>query len=136
MTSRKQTPDILAEILNGEAPAPDFPLPAPKTIKSPKPRQANPPASSAAEKHRPEKSSRAAPLSWDYHVVSFQDYKGFRPRFENGSEIRDWFKGPLLHEYLENKAAEGWELISASSGERLYGTSDRHQLFFRKPKTS
>jgi hypothetical protein len=39
---------------------------------------------------------------------------------------------PLLHETILQKAEEGWELISATSGERLYGTLDNRQLFFKR----
>ena len=137
MTSRKQTPDIMAEILNGEAPAADFSLPVSSTSTKPKARKSMPPAGAAAEKPpskkiTPEKTAQVGPYHWEYQVVSFQDYKGFRPRFVDGKDVADWSSGPMLHELLQSMAEQGWELVSASSGERLYGVSDKHQLYFRR----
>ena len=126
MSDRKQTPDILAEMLGGETPTePPAPPPTPKAAK----RAAKPRKASSKDKRQ-----SAKPMAWEYSVVSFQEYRGWRPRYVNGSELFDWMEGPLLHDYLAQMGAEGWELATASSGERLYGLSDKHQLYFKRPK--
>ncbi len=116
MAKRKQTPDVLAEILGGE-PA----LVETQPILQPKPVPAVP-------------GPDVPPDGWEYIVVSFQDYKGWRPRFKNGRELKDWMNGPLLHEYIEVMGAEGWELAAASAGERMFGNADHHQLYFKRLK--
>jgi hypothetical protein len=112
MSKRKQTPDVLAEILGGE-------------------QQENGEIVRAA---RAKKAQASQPAGWEYALVTFQDYKGWRPRFVNGREVRDWMSGPLIHDYLESMAEEGWELAAASAGERLYGSADSHQLYFKRSK--
>jgi hypothetical protein len=42
--------------------------------------------------------------------VVFRDYGGYRPRYVNGQELRDWKKAPPIHEYLNQLGEEGWEL--------------------------
>jgi hypothetical protein len=120
MTKRKQTPDVLAEILGGETSA---------TLEDEK---------SQASPRTPLKAAAVQPasLEWEYRLVSFQDYKGWRPRYQDGRELKDWTSGPLIHEYLRQMAAAGWELAAASAGERLYGTADSHQLYFKKLKST
>jgi hypothetical protein len=126
MANRKQTPDVLAEVLGGESTALEIENIAP----APRPRapKATPPQPQAPKKEKPKKQD------WEYLVVSFQDYKGWRPRFANGRELKDWMNGPLIHQYIEKAAGDGWELVAASSGEHLYGNSDSHQLFFKRQK--
>jgi len=124
MAERKQTPDILSEILSG--------VPTPQSVStqistpkgSPKPK--GKPAS------RPIKEPRPKKFHFEFQVVSFQVYKGWRSRFIDGKEIPNWMSAPLLHEYIQLKADEGWELVSATSGEPLYGASDKRQLFFKR----
>lgn len=120
MAKRKQTPDVLAEILGGE-PAGEVNLHAP--------------AGENRAARRPAIKHAAAGLpEWEYAVVTFQDYRGWRPRYFDGLELEDWMGGPLVHEYLEQMGEEGWELAAASAGERLYGNADNHQLFFKRLK--
>ena len=109
---RKQTPDVLGEILGGSLQA----IEAETTLRSGKLQTAG----------------QAG--VWEYTVVSFQEYKGWRPRYINGRELKDWANGPLIHEYLEAMGEDGWELAAASAGERLYGRDDTHQLYFKRPK--
>jgi hypothetical protein len=118
MTKRKQTPDVLAEILGGETTAGVLAV------------------EGEVEPAQTRRTRRvdAAPVEWEYTVVTFQDYKGWRPRYLNGRELRDWTSGPLIHEYLEAMGEDGWELAAASAGERLYGSGDNHQLYFKRPK--
>jgi hypothetical protein len=42
-------------------------------------------------------------------------------------------RGPLLHNYLDARGQEGWELVAASSGKSMFGATDYYQLFFRRP---
>ena len=121
MAERKQTPDILAEIMSGTPGAEPQPvLIATKT--PPKPRRA---AANA--------SSKSAKRHWEYRVASFQHYRGCRLRFIDGEECKDWESAPLMHEYLAQMAQDGWELAAACAGERLFGVNDKHQLFFKRP---
>ena len=122
MAQRKQTPDVLAEVLGGfTSQETDLPLP-----KKPIPRKSSPPATPKVRTP----SSR----TWEYQIVSFQDYKGWRPRFSNGVELRNWMNAPLIHEYLAQLSQEGWEFITACCGERLYGNADKYQLYFRRSR--
>jgi hypothetical protein len=72
---------------------------------------------------------------WEYRTASFQEHQGWRLRFIDGAEVKDWTGAPLLHEYLRLMGEEGWELAGAASGESLYGSMDKYQLFFARPKT-
>jgi hypothetical protein len=120
MAERKQTPDILAEILSG-APS-EAPQPVRTAAKTPpRPRKAPTPAAPKASKGR-----------WEYRVASFQQYHGCRLRYVDGVECSNWERAPLLHEYLAQMAKEGWELAAACAGERLFGLNDKQQLFFRR----
>jgi hypothetical protein len=121
MAERKQTPDILAEILGG-APVERPPVARPAVKAAPRAKKAATPATP--------KPSRG---HWEYRVASFQQYHGCRLRFIDGIEFKNWASAPLLHEYLRQMAEQGWELAAACAGERLYGVSDKHQLFFRRP---
>jgi hypothetical protein len=116
MGKRKQTPDVLAEILGGAL------------------------AAEAGEgnggiglgRRNLSHSQEDQPQSWEYALVTFQDYKGWRPRFLNGQDLEDWTAGPLIHEFLAEMGEGGWELVAASAGERLYGNNDNHQLYFKR----
>jgi hypothetical protein len=137
MTKRKETPDILAEIMGGEPPSlAELPaVPAPPTA-----RPAAPPARKAEAKPKPVRKTppvveAPAPREMEYLLVSFQYYHGWRPRFHNGAELDDWLRGPSVHAYLQQLAAQGWELAAATSGERMYATADTLQLYFRRPKS-
>jgi hypothetical protein len=122
MSERKQTPDVLADILGAGAPV-DEPRPAPvRTSRPAAPRRISQP-----ERAAPERTRR-----WQYVVVSCQDYHGWRPRYENGVELAGWTHGPLLQTYLEQRGIEGWELVAATSGRALFGVMDGYQLFFKR----
>jgi hypothetical protein len=120
MAERKQTPDILAEIMSGT------PIELPESVRVPpkspprSKRTANPATPKPAKGH------------WKYQVASFQHHRGYRLRFIDGVEFENWESAPLLHEYLEQMAKEGWELVAASAGEHLFGLNDKHQLFFKR----
>ncbi len=129
--ARKETPDVLGEVLAGvgEAPAASpapTPPPAPR-----KPRSARTPKKPAAT---PEPPAPAAPRGWDYLVVSFSEYRGWRPRFINGQEVRNWMHAPLIHDYLAQLGEDGWEMAGAGGGKAMYGASDYYQAFFKRTK--
>ena len=138
MSERKQTPDVLADILSGPVSAPD---PISSAAGRPDHRPSRRTSRCTCESRqirsrrlRSPRNQRPAPTSWAYETVSFQDAHGWRPRFINGRELRDWMSGPLLHDYVNQRGAEGWELAAAAAGQSMHGTSDRYQIFFRKPK--
>lgn len=132
MSKRKGTPDVLAEILTGAALEDLPPAPANQVKRFPDPTrvQAEKPAKPVS--HPVEKPAREKSAGWEYRLVSFQDYKGWRARFINGRELPDWTGGPLIHDYLAEMGKEGWELAAASAGERLYGSGDHHHLYFKR----
>jgi hypothetical protein len=121
MAERKQTPDILAEILSG-APT-ELPQPVKAAAKTPpRPRKTAAPA-----------TPKTVKTHLEYHVASFQQYHGCRLRYIDGVEDINWTSAPLMHEYLRQMATDGWELAAACAGERLFGVNDKHQLFFKRP---
>lgn len=112
--ARKETPDLLGELLAGsEEPgqAPISPLPSPSPMLS----QVEPDV-----------------VTWEYLLVSFSDYHGWRPRYINGSEIHQWMDAPLIHDYISQMGEDGWELVGATSGKALYGARDYYQLYFKR----
>ena len=132
MSKRKQTPDILAEILDGDIPGEetkaDF-LPA-QSQRAP----ASPPAASkpAVSRRVIEKPLSARNARWEYRLATFQDHNGWRLRFLDGREVKNWTDGPRIEETLQQMGEEGWELAAASAGERLYTSADKHQLYFKR----
>ena len=109
MADRKQTPDILGEILGGEnSPTPSAPVADRKPV--PKP------ASARKAPSRPSsRRAQAKPQVWEYREVVFRDYGGYRPRFINGEEQVNWKQAPVIHEYLNQLGEQGWELVAVSS---------------------
>jgi hypothetical protein len=141
MAERKETPDVLADILGADVPAPDLgtPLPIGRITELPPRRPA--PRRSAQQATKPQSKPLAEPArpaatppAWIYETVSFQDAHGWRPRYINGKEVRNWMGGPLLHDYVNQRGNDGWELVAAAAGQSLYGTSDRYQLYIRRPQ--
>ena len=124
MTERKQTPDIRSEILAGTPvpqPLPDRPAVERSVVKT-----------SRKPSPKPTQRTQTKENRYEYEVVSFQEYKGWRSRFINGKEISNWMSAPLIHECIQQRASEGWELVTATSGEQLYSASDKRQLFFKR----
>ena len=128
MAERKQTPDILGEILSGSGTGDQVPGPAvqssvtavpPQPIRTPRPVSA------------PKVTNKA---HWEYLVVSFHKQNGWRARFVNGRELKEWTQGPQLHAVLDQLGADGWELVSVTKTEPLYGTMDRVQAYFKRVK--
>lgn len=105
MADRKQTPDVLGEILGG-GPAEPAPPPAAKP---------QPAAKRRAPAKKPSRPPRAKHPQWEYMEVIFRDYGGYRPRYVNGQEQKGWKQAPLIHEYLNQLGEEGWELVGVGS---------------------
>lgn len=131
MADRKQTPDILTEIMGRATQAAAQEPPSATTPTVQKPIRSSKRGSKTTTRAKENQTQ-----VWEYRIVSFQDYKGYRPRYIDGAEFKDWMNGPLIHEYLKNMAEQGWELVTASSGQRLYGLSDTQQLYFRRARPS
>jgi hypothetical protein len=127
MSDRKQTPDVLADIL-GAGPDASSPPEAPSRAREPARRGR---AATTLPVERPRDAGRRG--RWQYLVVSCQDYRGWRPRYEDGAEIAGWTSAPPLISYLERRGQEGWELVSATSGKPMFGVTDCYQLFFKRP---
>jgi len=136
MSERKQTPDVLADILSGPATTSDpvSPLPVGRSTDLPPRRPVPRPARPKPEAGKALATPPPAPATWEYETVSCQEAHGWRPRFINGRELRNWMFGPLLHDYVNQRGAEGWELIAVASGQSMYGTSDRYQIFLGRPR--
>ncbi len=75
-----------------------------------------------------------APPLWETEIVTFQDHRGWRPRYVNGTELPNWLAGPLVHDYMSQRGAEGWELAGATTAARFYGIADTLQLYFKRRK--
>jgi hypothetical protein len=152
MADRKQTPDVLGELLGGGGPD-EIAVPEPAALEAPvessgagrtQPRREGRKQPSGAGRKQPSEAGRKQPRrqtsrssrkeQWEYLLVSCQEYRGWRPRYVNGQELVDWMDAPLIHDYLDQLGTEGWELTSASAGQSLYGLTDRHQLYFKRPK--
>jgi hypothetical protein len=139
MSERKQTPDILAAILDGEAPSEaDFDAQAlaratpPPRVKTQTKRAAT---VKATDKEKPAPTAKrpaVAPAHWTYQVLSFQENHGWRLRFIDGREVRNWSEASTLAEMLAQMGEAGWELVSACSGEPMFGRADKYQLFFKR----
>ena len=139
MAKRKETPDILAEIMGGETNLADQPAPPPaaKSLKSSSPtrksaQSSRPSKSAAAKSEQAPEHMHAAAMAWEYRVVSFQYHLGWRLRFMDGVEVPDWTGSPRIHEFLMAAGNDGWELVSSTSGQKMFGLEDNYQLFLRR----
>ena len=134
MSERKQTPDILAEILGGEAASPEA-----GDLEVIRPQTAKPPAAPKrlAQSRRPAPAKPAAHAArsaagWQLQVASFQEHNGWRLRYVDGKELAGWLSSPLLHEYIALQAAQGWQLAAACSGQPMFGLADKYQVFLQR----
>lgn len=119
---RKETPDILGQILGG--PPPDQSA-APIAVAAP----TRPTARRAAAPKKDVGGSK-----WEYLTISFQDQQGWRGRYADGEELDNWDKGPLIHELFDALGEAGWELFTVTTKDRLYGRADAIQAFFKRIK--
>lgn len=118
MSARKQTPDVLGDILGGAANAdadaidmvgvePPKPAPATRTPRTPRSKAAKAaPAAASAPVPAP-----PAAVEWEYREVIFRDYRGWRVRSVNGRELSNWKQSAMLTDYLAQAGAEGWEMV-------------------------
>lgn len=140
--NRKQSPDVLAELLGPEplgheapgsqlppSPAPDQQpqVTAPRAVKTQPPAGPRPP-------RVPQPVLEVAPPAWETEIVTFQDHRGWRPRYVDGVEVQSWLAGPLIHDYLAERGAGGWELAGATTAAHFYGVADSLQLYFKRRK--
>ena len=109
MSDRKQTPDLLADLLGAPA-AESAPPPAP-AAKSRTPRKRSAPSKAAAAPPAPA-SPPPPPAQWEYREVVFREFRGWRPRYVDGRERWDWKEAPVVLDYLRALGDEGWELVS------------------------
>lgn len=136
---RKQSPDVLAELLGPEplisqSSGPQLlPVPVLPSTAAPRPARTQPPAE-ARSKRPPQSVVEVALPVWETQVVTFQDHRGWRPRYVDGIELNNWLTGPFVHEYLRGRSAEGWELAAATSVGHFYGVADSLQFFFKRRK--
>ena len=140
MTDRKQTPDVLGEILGGEVAEDVKEGAAHESAAVSEPKQPGEtgrkrPRTRRGGQPQRRRTSRAKKTTWEYLLVSFQEHKGWRPRYLNGREVRDWMDAAVIHDYAGQLGDEGWELVSASAGQRMYGLTDVRQLYFKRPKS-
>ncbi len=127
---RKHSPDVLAELLGTELPAAPMPDLGPRAA-PPRTARAQPPAD-ARPKVAPKPVLEPAPACWETEIVTLQDHKGWRPRYVNGVEVPNWLTGPLVHDYLATRGAEGWEVAGACAAGHFYGVADGLQLFLKR----
>jgi hypothetical protein len=111
MANRKQTPDVLGDLLGGGEVAPE-PAPASTPDAAPK-SSSSPRRKSLTQTSR--RRTKAKPPRWEYMEVVFRDYGGYRPRYVNGEEQADWKKSAVIHEYLNRLGEDGWELVGVGS---------------------
>ncbi len=128
MTARKHTPDVLGDLLGGELPEEPANLITTTPQRQPRPRARQEP------KPRPAPQPVMDKPQWEYLVVTFQHYRGWRPRYANGQELNHWTEMPVLPDYLNVLGELGWELSAASSGQTFFGNRDLVQLFFRRAR--
>ncbi len=55
---------------------------------------------------------------WEYLHVAFLPGKDKRLHLytENEQQVRDWERGPVMHEYIRQLGDQGWELVTAPQG--------------------
>ena len=140
MTDRKQTPDVLGDILGGDV-VEDIKemvaqeLAAVGEPEGPGEARRQQSRTRRGQQQQRRRASRAKKNKWEYLLVSFQEHKGWRPRYLNGQEVSDWMDAPVIHDYVGQLGEEGWEMVGASSGQRMYGLTDVRQLFFKRQKS-
>ncbi len=141
MAERKETPDVLGELLGGSLPAPEPNTPPradpparPVTPKASTPAKpvAAPSEPKPALKLAPPKAPKPAPSSiqWEYTQVIFHEYDGWRPRFRDGAELAHWKQGPGIDACLRQMGDQGWELAGIVPGQR-----NQWHAFFKRPQS-
>ncbi len=111
MANRKQTPDVLGAVLGDPAPIAESPAPK-RTTSQPKK------AHTRKSPQRKIDTKASTPRQWEYLVVTFYDYGGWKPRFRDGRELSDWKGLPDMPDYINLLGESGWELAGTSNGRR------------------
>ena len=104
MAGRKQTPDVLSDVLGDVPQTPQTrtaPEPKPVAKRKPKPQRSSP-------------SSRSQKPRWEYREIVFRDYGGYRPYLVDGVAQRGWKDALPMRSYLNELGEEGWELAGLS----------------------
>lgn len=129
MSERKETPDVLANLL-GAAGEPSAP-PAESSAPAPAPPQKRTSRKPAQAKVAPAvpAPAPAAPMQWEYREVVFREFRGWRPRYVDGRERWDWKEAPVILDYLQQAGAEGWELVNVGEVHNYQKTA-----YFKRPK--
>ena len=110
MSDRKQTPDVLGDILGGEPVAPP-----PSVATKAEPAPAAKPARRKPAAKRSGRQTRSRKPKWEYMEVVFRDYRGYRAHYVNGEEQVGWKDAPPIQEYLNQLGEQGWELVGVGS---------------------
>jgi len=135
MSERKQTPDILGDLLGGgplirEAGETVVDLLKPAAVKRTKTAQ-----KTRVEGKQPAETrmvGKPQEVRWEHRVASFQEYKGWRLRFVDGVETPNWTSGVTLCGYIAQASAEGWQVAGACAGQAMFGLLDKYQVFFKR----
>ena len=146
MANRKQTPDVLGAVLGDPAPAAEAPAPS-KTVHPPPTSPRNQGEASSDEvvpsplpsvdggieggrsSQRKNDAKSLPPRQWQYVVITFYDYGGWKPRFRDGREIAGWKGLPDMPDYINLIGEDGWELAGTSNGRRR-----EIMAYFKRPK--
>ncbi len=143
MADRKKTPDLLASVLNDpvllgedevkavvkveEAKA----KPQKKSQPKPKTTPESAPKAKPAAAPTPVSAPPVSPPTWEYMEVTFREYDDWRPRLINGKELRGWKSQPVIHDYLAQMGAQGWELVSMGDRHR-----NQKEAYFKRQISS
>jgi hypothetical protein len=77
---------------------------------------------------------------WRYlFVTCVNSGKGWRPRYVNGQELRNWEEGPFYHVFANQLGDRGWELVSSQDIITTPGQSRQDvivaiRLVFKQPQ--
>ena len=122
MSDRKETPDLLGDILS---PQPTSTAQShPETTPTPKPA-----ATAKPRKESKKRSSRSTVQQWEYREVVFREFRGWRPRFVDGEELEDWREQPEIRNYLAALGADGWEMVGIMENRR-----NTRSIYFKRPQ--
>ena len=111
MSNRKETPDLLGDILS----------PQPRSTAQGQPvttPTAKPAAAAKPRKETEKRSSRSTVEQWAYMEVIVREFRGWRPRFVDGEELEDWREQPEIRTYLATLGADGWEMVGIMENKR------------------
>ncbi|MBX7233528.1 MAG: hypothetical protein K1X65_04030 [Caldilineales bacterium] len=139
MAERKETPDVLGEVLGSLTPPAEAAPPAapvPPAAKRPRAAAKSKPAAAPTPPAAETEAQIALPplfggrQQWEYLHIVFRDYDGWRPYQQAGAKLANWKHGPDIDAYLATLGEQGWELAGAANGE--HGQLD---AFFKRRKS-